>query len=297
MKGRTVWIGLAVVSLALFIIPWTISMFAGQHTFYNVCDMESKCSKCHEDVWNQLDASQTVLAHKNAANNKNYTTYMSVGGIEYDKNAYENYNDNPGYYPVIYTMAFVGDTIGNNGTYDSGDVAYFWSSDRWEKTTWDGSSFISAATGEFRLISLDTSGDNIIDTDELCSFCHNTTLFGLSGTHTKRTVRVCDDDRCHGNQNNVYNDPDLFGDSGATHVGMNLSNYVHAAFYLSACNESSPHAAGMPFDHQAGNVEGLYISKGYWSCMGCHSGAGVDITFGEAEHYDHGNATEPTRYR
>ena len=296
MKEKNLWMGLAIASLALFMIPYTVSMFAGQHTFYNVCDMESKCSKCHEDVWNQLDGSQTVEAHKNAANNNNYTTYMGVGGIEYDKTAHENYNSIYSYYPVTYTMDFVDDTIGDNQTYDNGDVAYFWNSSRWEKTIWDGSSFIS--TGEFKLIRLDTNNDGSIDTNELCSFCHNTTLFGLSGTHTRRTVRVCDDDRCHGNQNRTYNDPDLFGeDSGAAHVGVNLSRSVHAAFYLSASNESSPHVAGEPFGHGAGNVHGSYISKGYWSCMGCHSGAGANITFGQAEHYGHGDESAPTRYR
>ena len=282
MKEKTLWMGLAIASLALFLVPYTVSMFAGQHTFYNVCDMESKCSKCHEDVRSQLDECQTVNAHKNAANNKNYTTYMSVGGISYDKNAHENYNGISGYYSVIYTM--------------DRDVAYFRNGSGWEKTVWDGSSFIS--TGEFKLISLDTNTDGSIDTDELCSFCHNTTLFGLSGTHTRRTVRVCDDDRCHGNQNHAYNDPDLFGeDSGATHVGLNLSRSVHAAFYLSASNESSPYAAGEPFGHAAGNVHGSYISKGYWPCMGCHSGAGTNITFGQGVHYGHGYEGEPTRYR
>ena len=290
MKEKKLWIGLAIASLALFLIPHTVSMFAGQHTFYDTCDMNSKCSKCHADVRTQLDECQTVNAHKNAANNANYTTYMSVGGIEYDEAAHEVYNGVYGYYPVIYTMDFV------DGAYDSGDVAYFRNDSRWENTTWNGASFVS--TGESILISLDADCDGSIDTDELCSLCHSTALFGLSGTHTKRTVRVCDDDRCHGNQNRAYNDPDLFDTaSGATHVGLNLSRHAHAAFYLSGCNESSPYLVGEPFGHGTGNANGPYISKGYWTCAGCHSGAGANITFGQAEHYGHGYEEEPTRYR
>ena len=279
MRERNLWMMLAVASLALFAIPWTLSMFAGQHTFYNVCEMNSKCSKCHADVWGQLDGSQTVWAHKNAANNKNYTTYMSVGGIEYDGS-------------VIYTMDFA------DGA-DGGDVAYLWDSDRdeWEKAIWDGSSF--SHTGEFELVSLDIDEDGSVSSDELCNFCHDTLLFGLSGTHTRRTVRVCDDDRCHGNRDYNYNDPDFFDpDSSATIVGSDLSEYAHAAFYLSGSNESSPHAAGLPFGHAAGNVNGSEISKGYWACLGCHSGAGVDITFEAAETYGHDIDEEtPTRYR
>ncbi len=268
---------LAIATLVLFLIPYTVSMFAGQHTFYDVCDMDSKCIKCHKDVWEQLDSCPTVYAHKNAANNKNYTTYMAVGGIEYDGS-------------VIYTMDFT------DGTHDDGDVAYFQNDHQWEKRVYTGSSF--EPTGESMLISLDTNGDAEIDTSELCSFCHNTTLFGLSGVHTMRTVRVCDDDRCHGNRNHTYNDPDFFeGGSGATHVGMNLSHSVHGPFYLSASGEPSPNVAGMPFGHEAGNVHGQYISKGYWTCMGCHSEAGVAIAFGDSEHYGHGHEDEPTRYR
>ncbi len=280
MRERNLWMILAIASLTLFAIPWTLSMFAGQHTFYDVCEMNSKCSKCHADVWSQLDGSQTVIAHKNAANNNNYTTYMSVGGIEYNGS-------------VIYTMDFV------DGVHGSGDVAYLWdrNSGKWEKAIWEDASF--NPTGELELVSLDIDSSGSVSTDELCNFCHDTLLFGLSGTHTRRTVRVCDDDRCHGNRNHNYNDPDFFdAGSKATIVGSDLSEYAHAALYLSGCNESSPHAAGLPFGHAAGNVNGADISKGYWACLGCHSDAGVAITFEAAETYGHDVDEEtPTRYR
>ena len=299
---QTKWLIIALAALIVLIIPWTLSMFAGQHSFHEVNDVKTGCSKCHQDICQDLNSSHTIEAHKRAANNTNYTTYMYVGGISYNKTAYESFGGSLDYNPVIYTIDFEGDTIGNNLTYDDGDIAYFWenSSVGWENTAWNNTTFTFDPAGEFKLISIDIDGTPGISTDEVCNICHNITLFGLSGTHSKMTVRVCDDDRCHGNRNHSYNDPDLFDNSSIllTGVGSNLSSSIHASFYLNASNESSPYLAGSPFGHTAGNEYNTYISKGYWTCMGCHSGAQTEITFIEAQPYDHSNfSAEKERYR
>lgn len=292
---------IALAALALLIIPYTLSMFAGQHSFHDVNDVKTGCSKCHEDIWQDLDGSPTIDAHKRAANNTNYTTYMYVGGISYNPTAYESLDSSLDYYPVIYTMDFEGDTIGTNSTYDDGDISYFWNISSWKKATWNASGSTFGSTSDSILISIDIDGTVGISTDEVCNICHNATLFGLSGTHTKMTVRVCDDDRCHGNWNHSYNDPDIFTSSTAvkvTNVGLNLSSSIHASFYQNASNISSPHVAGSPFGHTAGNEYNSYLSKGYWTCEGCHSEAQTEITFIEAEPYEHTNfSAERQRYR
>ena len=299
-KSQTKWLLIALAALTLLVIPWTLSMFAGQHSFHEVNDVKTGCRKCHEDIWQDLDDSSTIDKHKRAANNTNYTTYMYVGGISYNTTAYESFDGNLGNYSVIYTIDFKDNTVGNNSTYHDGDIAYFWNVSVWEKTEWNNTTFMFDPTGVFKLISIDIDETPGITTDEVCNICHNISLFGLSGTHSKMTVRVCDDDRCHGNRNHSYNDPDLFVDSPIllTNVGSNLSSSIHAAFYLKASNESSPYVAGSPFNHTAGNEFDSYISQGYWTCMGCHSEAQVDITFIEAEPYDHSNfSAEKERYR
>jgi len=299
---QTKWLIIALAALVVLIIPYTLSMFAGQHSFHDVNDVKSGCSKCHEDICQDLDGSPTIEAHKRAANNTNYTTYMYVGGISYNQTANESLDGSLDHDPVIYSMDFVGKTIGNDSTYDNGDIAYFWNESVWKKATWNNTyptTFDSA--GESLLISIDLDGSGDISTDEVCNICHNITLFGLSGTHSKMTVRVCDDDRCHGNWNHSYNDPDLFTSSTAvkiTNVGLNLSSSIHASFYQNASNDSSPYLAGSPFDHTAGNTNSSYISKGYWTCEGCHSGAQTEITFVEASPYDHSDFNaEKERYR
>lgn len=296
---KTKWLIIALAALLVLVLPWTLSMFAGQHSFHEINDVKTDCSKCHNDIWQELDSSPTIQSHKNAANNTNYTTYLFVGGISYDRTAYESLNGALNYYPVIYSVDFETDIIGNDSTYDDGDVAYFWknSTAGWEKATWNTTQFDS--TYEFEKITVDIDGMGI-STDEVCQICHNMSLFGLSGTHTKMIVRVCDDDRCHGNWNHSYNDPDLFDNSSIrlTDVGSHLSSSLHALFYLNASNESTTYAAGSPFGHKAGNEYNTYISKGYWTCMGCHSEAQTDITIIAAEPYDHTDFNaEKQRYR
>lgn len=299
-SNQSKWLMVAVVSLAVLLIPLTLSMFAGQHTFHEVNDVKSGCSKCHEDIWQDLDVSPTIEAHKRAAGNTNYTTYMYVGGISYNPAAYESLDSSLDYYPVIYTIDFQDDTISTSSTYDDGDTAYFWDTSSWEKATWDSSGSTFDSTSDSILISIDIDGSGDISTDEVCSICHNITLFGLSGTHSKMTVRVCDDDRCHGNWNHSYNDPDLFASSQTmlTSVGSDLGSSIHSTFYANASNTSSPYYAGSPFGHTAGNEYNSYLSKGYWTCMGCHSNAQTEITFVEAEPYEHSNfSSERQRYR
>jgi hypothetical protein len=300
-SSQSKWLMIAVASLAVLLIPLTLSMFAGQHTFHEVNDVKAGCSKCHEDIWQDLDGSPTIEAHKRAAGNTNYTTYMYVGGISYDQAAYESLDSSLDYYPVIHTIDFEDDTISTNSTYDNGDIAYFWNTSSWEKATWNASGSTFDSTSDSILISIDIDASGDISTDEVCNICHNITLFGLSSTHSKMTVRVCDDDRCHGNWNHSYNDPDIFTSSTAvrvTNVGLNLSSSIHSSFYQNASNDSSPYVAGSPFGHTAGNEYDSYISKGYWTCEGCHSGAQTDITFVEAEPYDHSDfSAERQRYR
>ena len=292
---------IAAMSILVYILPPIYAMFAGQHQFV----VGDDCLKCHEDVGFHVNMSQDLVlrSHRAAANNTNYTTYLSVGGIEYNKTANESYAGRRIISPVIYTMHFVNDTIGNVSTYDVNDTAYFWNTTRksWENTRWNGSTFVP--TGKFKLVRLDVDGVPGIGIRELCDLCHNATLFDMTrGVHTNVTVRVCDDDRCHGNANNSYNDLDLFDRVSyrVVYAGRNLSTGIHREFYLNSSRENSSYLAGTPFGHRPGNAGpgGVYISRGFWTCLGCHSEVVVGITWVHPTTYMHVNATAPRqRYR
>lgn len=255
--NKKILLYIALMAILLAVIPSTISLYAGQHTFRGKYSVS--CAKCHFDIVQELDSSQILDAHKRAANNTNYTTYLSIAGIDYD--------------PIngkIYT------------SYDSdGD-----GNDTW---TWNSSEGKWQYKNTLKLVNL--SGQ------EICSLCHRADLFNLSA-HTNVVVRTCDDDRCHGNKNKFYNDPDLFknGSFSKTAAGNLISkNNVHKYFYNSASNESSNYNAGKPYGQTPGNADpsGSKLSKGYWTCLGCHSQVTANLTIKPAEPYNHSDPYAP----
>ena len=260
---------IAIVSLALFVLPNTISMFVGQHTF----EAGVQCQKCHVAEYAELyESTTTLVAHKRAANNANYTTFLSVGGIEY------NSSDSK----IL--------TINNN---------------EWEwDGTWDGGNGTWKNGSEHKLVSLDFNGDGAIDGAELCHLCHNSSLFGIEG-HAA-TVRVCDDDRCHGNRNHAYlgDATGLFADpENVTYVvtaGYNLGKEnIHQPFYLDLSNQSSAYPAGHPYGNMTpcGNANGSKLSRGHWTCISCHSNVETDVTLNPHPVYNHSDVNaSPRRY-
>ncbi len=247
---------LGIISLAVFVMPDILSLFVGQHNYYD----QGICQRCHESEYDEIWLSSPARdAHIAAANNTNYTTYLAIGGKDY--------------HPSQGTI----DTVENK----------IW--------TWDSHSWTNSTTSI--RVSLDKNNNSKIDENEICHLCHNATLTGKLGAHGI-TIRTCDDDWCHGNRNYVFNDPELFNTSQNTalNVGMvlNESGNLHRDFYLSQSNEPTGYASGEPFNHTMGNRVGDYISKGYWTCMGCHSQVQIEITIKPDKRFNH---TETPRRR
>ena len=56
-SGNMMLLAVAVVAVGIFALPSTISLFAGQHTWYNLTGNQSvPCEKCHADVANEMGA-------------------------------------------------------------------------------------------------------------------------------------------------------------------------------------------------------------------------------------------------
>ncbi len=55
---RIVMLILGVVALGIFVLPATISIFAGQHVWYNISGdaNEIPCNKCHTDVYDEMSS-------------------------------------------------------------------------------------------------------------------------------------------------------------------------------------------------------------------------------------------------
>lgn len=58
---KLIWILLILIGLLLWYIPNTISLFSGQHSYYNIDDNGSQipCQKCHGDIKVELHTSYT----------------------------------------------------------------------------------------------------------------------------------------------------------------------------------------------------------------------------------------------
>ncbi len=260
--NKKILLYLALMALGLYTIPQTVALFAGQHSFYSSAGIS--CDTCHSDVMSQLQSSAYVYEkHRAAANNTNYTTYLAIGGKAYDGSVITDYNNN------------------------------IW--------TWNGNAWRNESNpSETKLVKLDTDGTVGINGAEVCMLCHNATLAG-STAHTGAIVSACDDDRCHGNRNYFYNSPQFFNknSSSTTAAGYYLSREnVHKLFYLDAGNQSSSYAASLAFG-QPGNTNGSssFISRGYWTCEGCHAETVTNITIVRAPVYDHSDAApEKKRY-
>lgn len=273
MEGKKLVLYIMLISAIMALLSQTPMMQAvgtGQHTF--VSGRMVNCIKCHQyDAFNDMKTSQpqVIQAHTRAAGNKNYTTYLEVGGIKYDPAG------------IIYTNV---DSDGNGN-------------DTW---MWNGSFWIYNNTAKLNDLDLDNSGD--IKESEMCKFCHSLDLMGLSGNastvHTIGT-RYCDDDRCHGNRNHAYNDYILFagGTSRLTSSGMLVSNNsVHGSFYDEAAgkdaNRSMLHPYGIiPGNIAPGNVNNISLSP--YACLGCHSFINVTGSIAPSPIFNHSTLNPP----
>jgi hypothetical protein len=140
---------IGLLALAMFIVPDILSMFVGQHNFYD----EVSCQRCHIAEYNEVAGSATGEVHIRAANNTNYTTYLGIGGTNY--------------YP-------------SNGT------IYSVENKTW---TWNGTSNSWTNGSTSLLVSLDHNNNSVIDGNEICHLCHSTSLIDKPDAHaiTMRT--------------------------------------------------------------------------------------------------------------
>ncbi|VVB84571.1 Uncharacterised protein [uncultured archaeon] len=279
MDAKKLVLYIMLVSSLIVILSQTPQIQAigrGQHTFVNGRNVD--CVACHRyDAYQDLNNSQSAVLemHKSAAGNKNYTTYLEVGGISYDPVA-----------GLIYTNV----DSDNNGTNDT------WA--------WNGSIWVYNNTA--KLYDLDLNGDGTIEGSEICKLCHNLELMGVSTAasevHTVG-IRYCDDDRCHGNKNKQYNDYRLFQDGRASimRVGAILNTSVHGGFYSAAASMDSNNSI---YFHSYGQVAGNAapnnsdnVSVSPFTCVGCHSYINVSGSVRPSPLFNHSDINAPkSRY-
>ena len=65
MNSKILLLSVAVIAVGLFAMPSTLSLFAGQHTFYNGSSVN--CAKCHQDIIDEI-GSTSINPHYTIAN-------------------------------------------------------------------------------------------------------------------------------------------------------------------------------------------------------------------------------------
>ncbi len=251
--------------------PMIKAVGRGQHTFISGRNVD--CVECHRfDAYMDMNSSQTLVleAHKRAAGNKNYTTYLQVGGTSYDPAG------------IIYT----------NVDSDSNGANDIWI---WNSSVW----FYNNTA---RLYDLDLNKDGSIEGAEICKLCHSLELMGVSNAasevHTVGT-RYCDDDRCHGNRANQYNSYLLFQNgrinvatAGAIISGKN----VHGTFYNDLSDRDSNHSVFFrSYGQLPGNAapgDGINVSLSPFTCLGCHSYINITGSIEPGAKFDHSNTSQ-----
>lgn len=274
MEAKKLILYLMLISSIIAVFSQTPVMQAvgrGQHTFISGRNVD--CVECHRfDAFMDMNSSQAKVleAHKRAAGNKNYTTYLQVGGISYDLSGF------------IYTNV----DSDNNGTNDT-----------W---VWNGSVWVYENTTNLNALDMDNNG--AIEEAEICKLCHNIELMGLdllgSQVHTIGT-RYCDDDRCHGNRNNIYNDFKLFEDGSynLTAAGMIIgNNNIHGYFYNNGASKDSNKSILHSYGFVPGNAapdNPNNVSSSPFTCLACHSYINVTGSVSFVLQYNHSNPNQP----
>lgn len=76
MNSKILLLSVAVISVGLFAMPSTLSLFAGQHTFDS--GSQVSCAKCHQDIYNEL--SGAVARYGTSTAHKGTTLLEACGG-------------------------------------------------------------------------------------------------------------------------------------------------------------------------------------------------------------------------
>ena len=115
----------------------------------------------------------------------------------------------------------------------------------------------------------------------VCLLCHLAQI-PVTGSHTQLVVRVCTDLDCHGNNETTNNT----GYPTAGNISAKMGSVTNAhERWLDAMSGSTSTRQ---------NETGAYYPHDFYTCLGCHTGVGVNIDSTE-EIYAHDNPNDPQR--
>ena len=124
---------------------------------------------------------------------------------------------------------------------------------------------------------------NITNTTDsrVCLLCHLAQI-PVADSHTQLVVRVCTDLDCHGNNETTNNTG--YPTAGNITAKMGSVTNAHERWLdaMSGITSTRKNETGTPYSHD------------FYTCLGCHTGVGVNINSTEAT-YAHSDADDPQR--
>lgn len=110
-----------------------------------------------------------------------------------------------------------------------------------------------------------------------CHMCHmmEQDAIGITGSHTKITIRVCTDNDCHGNGTTIG--ASAYNVAGG--VGMNLSsdNDAHSSWF------NGMEAATSNYVNED---DGTKYKAGFYACMACHTHGAMNMNISRPQAFD-----------
>ncbi len=92
MQGKFILLSVAVLSIGIFALPNTVSLFEGQHTWKNLTEVagDNTCRKCHEDIYEEMHGAGNYV-HWNVPGTKGTNDVFRCSEchtVDYDIGAY-----------------------------------------------------------------------------------------------------------------------------------------------------------------------------------------------------------------
>jgi len=290
MVDKKVLMILAIVAVGLFAMPNILAAYAGTHTLeYGKTDDTGgaakalDCTNCHMYIYTSAISSNQSAAtygkHLAASTNVNYTTYLRMYGTNYTTNVTKLINsgklNESGNYSAYDAFFIVGNARGD--TVKNGVAARVISNKEWHG--------INTTTG----LQLNSSGKkaNEVYPDAnwgACLLCHQ----APKGTHSRLEVKGCTNARCHGSAGVESYATGIYG-GNALKVGNTLDNDrdAHSSWYNRSAEEHDVVTAG---------GEGSTESKDYYTCLGCHSHADMNLEITKATGFNATLTTDAIEY-
>jgi len=293
MVDKKVLMILAIVAVGLFAMPNILAAYAGTHTLEigepNSTKGSAKaldCRECHQYIYDAAttgskESNKTYSVHRLAGLDTDYTTFMRMYGTNFTRDvnkAKENgdilgdINDFNGVNVSNqnYTAFFA---IGNSrGDAVIGqDIAVRYQDGDWypvNRTTGALTGSAKKATEVYPDVAW--AG---------CLLCHQ----APTGTHSRLEVKGCTNDYCHGNAASASIGYDVLGKKSLK-AGHDLikDQDAHSSWY---------DRSGDVHDNATAYGQGSTSTKDYYTCLGCHSHAEVNLEIIKSTGY---NATVRT---